>query len=271
MKIIDISGADGGECNLIFINALRQFWRNTKSFQCIGNPKKQNLLLYLNGCRITYTTKDGEVLVAESGDLVYTPEGSEYSATLSDFASGESHTVGINFILTDGYGERVILSKKPLIIDARENAELTSLVYRLEAGDSGRTALEKRIILLDILSRLGKNAEKKEGSIISESIRYLTEHIDENPSIADLAEHLGVSEVYLRRRFKESMGTSPAKYRNELRLERSASYLQFGDISVQEISDTLGYATASHFIKEFKERYGISPLQYRKRSANNER
>ena len=63
------------------------------------------------------------------------------------------------------------------------------------------------------------------------------------------------------------MGTSPAKYKNELRLERSVSYLKFGEISIQEISDTLGYATVSHFIKEFKERYGLSPLQYRKKEC----
>jgi AraC-like DNA-binding protein len=60
------------------------------------------------------------------------------------------------------------------------------------------------------------------------------------------------------------MGTSPAKYRNELRLGKARDYLKFGDISVQEISDTLGYATVSHFIKEFKGKHGISPLQYRK-------
>ena len=34
--------------------------------------------------------------------------------------------------------------------------------------------------------------------------------------------------------------------------------------SIQEISDTLGYATVSHFIKEFKKRYGYSPLKFRK-------
>ena len=73
-----------------------------------------------------------------------------------------------------------------------------------------------------------------------------------------------MSEVYLRRKFKERMGISPAKYRNELRFDKAISYLKFGDISVQEISDMLGYATVSHFIKEFKRRFGISPLQYRK-------
>ena len=264
MRTIDVNGRDGTDFNAIFINALRQFWKNTKSFQCIGNPKNQNLLLYLNGCKITYNDKNGKVFVAQSGDLVYTPEGSEYTAWLSDFVSEESHTVGINFWLTDECGERVTLSDNIRIFHAGDTTELSSLIYRAEMGAHGQRLLESRIILLEILSRLMNGDERRDNSLVSEAVRYLSEHSDDNPGIAGLARHCGVSEVYLRRKFKEKMGTSPAKYRNELRLNKAKDYLRFGDISVQEISDTLGYSTASHFIKEFKERYGVSPLQYRK-------
>ena len=60
------------------------------------------------------------------------------------------------------------------------------------------------------------------------------------------------------------MGLTPLEYRNSLRLSRARAYLEYGDISVLEISDMLGYATVSHFIKAFKNRYGCAPLQYRK-------
>ena len=183
---------------------------------------------------------------------------------MSKFTSSNSHTVGINFLLFDGHGQRAALSDKIQVFHISDNTDLKSLIYRAELGEHGRTHLENRIILLEILSHLTTKERANESSIISESIRYLSEHIDEAPSVSSLATHCGVSEVYLRKKFKEYMGTSPAKYRNELRLSKSIGYLKFGDISIQEISDTLGYATVSHFIKEFKCRYGISPLQYRK-------
>ena len=264
MKTVDISELGGENFNPIFINALRQYWKTRRNFNFIGNPKKQNLLLFLNGCKITYTDADGNVFVANSGDVVYTPLGCEYNVSLSNFVSESSHTVGINFFLTDNDSEQIILSDKIKIFHIKDVADISTLFDRAVIDDRGHTAISTRIILMEILSQLINNSPAHENSIVSKTIHYLSKHIEKNPSIADLAARFNVSEVYLRRKFKERMGISPAKYRNGLRLEKAISYLKFGDISVQEISDILGYATVSHFINEFKHRFGISPLQYRK-------
>ena len=264
MRTVDISELGGENFNPIFINALRQYWKTKRSFQCIGNPKKQNLLLFLDGCRMTYTDKDGNVFVANSGDIVYTPIGCEYKVVVSDFASDTSHTVGINFFLNDADGCPIVLSDEIMIFRVKDTAAISTLFDRAIIEDRGYTGISTRILLMEILSHLIKDPLAHEGSIVSKTIHYLSKHIEKNPSIAYLAQKYNVSEVYLRRKFKERMGISPAKYRNELRFGKAVSYLKFGDISVQEISDMLGYATVSHFIKEFKKRFGISPLQYRK-------
>lgn len=264
MKITDIEKLSRENFNPIFINALRQYWKNTKYFQCVGSPKKQNLLLYLDGCRITYTDKYGEVFVAKSGDVVYTPLGSEYKATLSDFTSEGSHTAGINFLLTDESGAPTVLSDKIEILHPSDPGAIGALFDRAALEGGGEVMISARIILLKILASLASDSISKESSVVSKAIDYLSSHVEENPSITELAKTCNVSEVYLRRKFKERMGTSPIEYRNELRLNKALSYLKFGDISVQEISDTLGYSTVSHFIKEFKRKVGISPLQYRK-------
>ena len=267
MRVVDISELGNENFNPIFINALRQFWRNTNSFQCIGSPKKQNLLLFLSGCRITYTDKNGNVSVAESGDAVYTPLGSEYRAVLSDFASSSSHTVGINFLLVDEQGSEVVLSNEIRIFRAHDPSALATLFDRALPADGRENRFLSRTVLMEILAEFMTDPKYKCDGTVSHAIAYLAENIEKNPSVSQLASECNVSEVYLRRKFSETMGVSPAKYRNELRLNKAISYLKFGDISVQEISDTLGYATVSHFIKEFKSRFGISPLQYRKREG----
>ena len=250
--------------NPIFINALRQMWKTKKSFQCIENPKKQNLLLYLDGCKITYTDKYGKVIVANSGDVVYTPTGSEYRAIMSDFENEFSHTVGINFHLLDEKNCPIVFSDQIQIFKLKDTPVIASLFERAAIDDQGYVTISNRIILMEILERLIYEPFNRDSSLVSKTIRYLSNNVEKNPSVAELAEICNVSEVYLRRKFKERMGVSPAKYKNELRLGKAISYLKFGDISVQEISDMLGYATVSHFIKEFKQKFGISPLQFRK-------
>lgn len=53
------------------------------------------------------------------------------------------------------------------------------------------------------------------------------------------------------------------KYKNDLRMEGAKRYLLYTDMPVAEFSETLSFATVSHFIKRFKEKFGCSPLSMR--------
>lgn len=269
MKICSINELTEINFNVVFLNALQQFWHTTKSYHFIGMPKKQNLFLYLDGCNITYTNKNNETFVAQSGDVVYTPIGSEYKAELSDFRSQDSHTVGINFLLFDQSGEPLALSEEITIFHGYSNKTLPMLFHQALTYDTLQPLLRTRILFMEILCALASYAPHKTISErIANALHYLSEHIEENPTISELAGLCNVSEVYFRKQFKECLGTTPLKYRNALRLGRASSYLEYGDISIQEISDMLGYSTVSHFIKEFRMHYGCSPLQYRKQNQN---
>ena len=255
--------------NLVFINALKQYWHTERIFQCIGAPKKQNLLLYLNGCRITYTTKDGKSITAESGDVVYAPMGSEYRAQVSDFEGQDSHTIGINFFLMDADAQLLILSDNITVFRGSDRSKLTMLFNGSIRQGEAFPLLQSRLVLMQILQLIAQtNTKTMPPAKIAVALEYLSEHLEESPSVSWLAALCNISEVYFRRQFKQSMGMTPTEYRNALRLNKAKSYLEYGDISVQEISDTLGYATVSHFIKAFRLHTGYSPLQYRKRIQN---
>lgn len=265
MKVCAIKELVNQNFNVIFVNALQQFWRETKAFQCIGKAKKQNLLIFLNGCKITYTDKNNQTFVANSGDVVYTPVGSEYKVQLSDFNDSNSHTIGINFLLLDDWGEAIVLSNDIQIFHNPKNQSLPLFFQKVLHYDASQSFLKSRILLMEILLSLSSNiTDENTPEYIIKALRYLSEHIEENPTIAKLAELSHISEVYFRKQFKIYMGVTPIEYRNTMRLERARTYLQYGEISVQEISDMLGYSTVSHFIKEFKLKYGYPPLQYRK-------
>jgi len=249
--------------DVTFLNSLHQIWNTTKNFQCIGNPKKYNLLLYLHGYSFTYTDKNGIVHKAESEDIVYTPAGGEYKVEISQ-NTPDAYTIGINFLLFDDDKAPAVLDKDIIVFHSSYDKTLSMLFHQSLTYDVITPSIRNKILLLEILCSLASFSVRK---IIPDriilSLQYLSEHIEENPTISTLSKLCGVSEVYFRKQFKSYMGISPMQYRNNLRLSRARSYLEFGDISIQEISDTLGYSTVSHFIKEFRLHYGKSPLQYR--------
>ena len=203
MKISTIYRLVNQNFNVLFINVLQQFWRETKAFQCIGKPKKQNLLLFLNGCKITYTDKNGQTFVANSGDVVYTPVGSEYRAQLSDFHDASSHTIGINFSLLDDSGEAIVLSNDIQIFHNPGNQSVPFLFQKVLQHDAFRSLLKSRILLMEILLSLSSSdiAENTPAYIVK-ALRYLSEHIEENPTVARLASLCHMSEVYFRKQFR---------------------------------------------------------------------
>ena len=264
MKTISINQLVNENYNLKFLNSLKQFWYTTKSFQCINSPKKQNLFLLLVGCSARYVEKDGKVTLCKSGDLVYVPKGSEYKLELFNFESEKSHTIGINFLLCNEFGEELALSNG---VEVFGNSKAIALENLFIDTLKNSTVNENKIALMQIFSTLdSSNAVKSFPNFIVDSVNYLNENLECLPTVKELAERAMVSEVYFRKQFKACLQKSPVEYRNELRLDRAKSYLEHGEISIQEISDTLGYATVSHFIKEFKKRYGYSPLKFRKLS-----
>ena len=265
MRTVSLCELVSSNFNVVFVNALKQHWRTTKFFQCINAPKKQNLLLFLSGCKITYTDKDGNVVTAKSGDVVYSPVGSEYKAQMFDFEGEEAHTVGINFMLYDESGEPLTFSHGVEILPSGDGKVLSRLFHQLISHDPTIHFTQNRIVLMEIISAIASGGTSHSYSKgIDGAIKYLTDHVAENPTVSELAAISHVSEVYFRRQFKLRTGMTPIEYRTHLRLSKARSYLAYGDISVQEISNTLGYSTVSHFIKEFKRYNGISPLKYRK-------
>jgi AraC-like DNA-binding protein len=68
---------------------------------------------------------------------------------------------------------------------------------------------------------------------------------------------------------KKHTGRSFTQILTEAKMDCATKMLQHWDISVQAISDQLGYNESAHFMKVFKKHYGCTPTQYRNQSSGN--
>ncbi len=65
--------------------------------------------------------------------------------------------------------------------------------------------------------------------------------------------------------FRESMKTTPIAYLNGLRLSHACLLLESTRLSITQIAENCGIRDGFYFSKMFQSKYGVSPLQYRKR------
>ena len=83
--------------------------------------------------------------------------------------------------------------------------------------------------------------------------------------ITDLAQAVNLSSSRLRHLFRAETGQTPAQYRKRVRLHQAQLLLSTTMLSVIEIMHQVGLGSDSHFTRDFKEAFGLSPTQYRSR------
>ena len=94
-------------------------------------------------------------------------------------------------------------------------------------------------------------------------IELMRERSDRGASPAALAHAVNLSPSRLHELFKRETGTSPAKYLKALRLEHARELLETSFLSVKEIRARVGERDGSHFTRDFKRAFGVTPTQYR--------
>ena len=78
----------------------------------------------------------------------------------------------------------------------------------------------------------------------------------------------GRNHSYLCRTFKRYFKITPTEYINLIRLDYAENLLLNTDISITEICYETGFGSLSHFYSLFEQRYGQTPLKYRKKFWN---
>ncbi len=94
-------------------------------------------------------------------------------------------------------------------------------------------------------------------------VDHISENIDEEYTVADLANMVSMSQFHFHRVFKSIVGEPVKNYIRGLRLKRAANDLLTTDKQIKKIQEESLYASAEAFSRAFKFRYGISPSQYR--------
>ncbi|WP_026374835.1 GlxA family transcriptional regulator [Aestuariibacter salexigens] len=108
--------------------------------------------------------------------------------------------------------------------------------------------------------RSKKHHHDKDITVVQE---WIEEHYSSSLSLEQLATLINTSPRTLIRRFKQATGTTPSRYVQMVRIEAAKKFLETTSLSTEQIINQVGYEDMSSFCRLFKNRIGLSPVQYR--------
>ncbi len=182
-------------------------------------------------------TGDIEPLMSEVGlpfDTPFYPSGSSFITSLVRELENEFYNRRIGY-------ERF------------SDAKLTELFVKL-----GRACRGEGTPKIDAATR--KRFHALRGSMLSSPER--------RHSTREMAEAVGLSESRFYAVYRTLYGISPTEDLIHARVETAKGMLAFGDLTLAEIAEALGYASLSHFLRQFKVQTGVTPTAYREENQN---
>ncbi|MHA0857885.1 response regulator [Paenibacillus sp. CMAA1364] len=143
--------------------------------------------------------------------------------------------------------------------------ELHSLdiVLKFEVMDNIRSWLVRKVF--EISEKIRHKEKSKNSKLINEIMSVLTERMHENITLKLIAQQFLFSPNYLGHLFKEEVGKSFSEILTGMRMERARELLKDPTVKIYEVANQVGYRYIPYFSKQFKEAFGMTPMEFRKR------
>jgi AraC-like DNA-binding protein len=163
-----------------------------------------------------------------------------------------------------GSGGQVTAPMTPELIDA-----VTRWVRLLDTPDDiGPLAarIESEILYRLLRSPLGPILREfavagSSTARIRAAAAWICANYTEPLSIDMIAAAAHTSSATLHRHFKAATGMSPLRFQKHLRLQEARRRLVVGDTTAALVAETVGYASATQFNREYRRAYGLPPAQ----------
>lgn len=232
---------------------------------------------------------DGNRVVLEEGDLLFLNQ----NAVQEILPAGEGD-IAINFIILPQFFDTAFemigaddnLLREFLVGSLCENSRTTSYLYfhvadvlpiqnlvenmvwsLLNNTHNKRSSnqITMGLIILHLLNYMDK-METGEKQFDQEFVISVLNYVETNykhGSLSELAEMMGYDLYWMSREIKKRTGKTYKELLQTKRMNQAVYMLLNTKIPVSEIVQMVGYDNSSYFFRKFKERYGMSPKEFR--------
>lgn len=107
--------------------------------------------------------------------------------------------------------------------------------------------------------------------IITKAKQFVAMRYNEDLSLEDVAEAIGLNPVYFSRLFKQETGETFSDFKIRIRMEKAIEYLKDPKYKIYEICYLIGYKNVKYFYKLFKNYTQLTPSEFRERNEGRTR
>ena len=163
----------------------------------------------------------------------------------------------------NAFGLLIYIRRELQELDGGEQVpELPDILH----ADSFESACQMALLWLQSCCILRKQEEQRWSSYVR---RFVSRHYMEDCTVEEMAEGIGVSPNYLRRKFKEETGITILEYLTNTRLLIAAELLENSDRKIKDVSLAVGYPNVSYFTQIFTRKFGVRPNEFKKSRKTN--
>lgn len=218
---------------------------------------------------------NNEIITVDSHEVAFVKKGYIHKATY-DYGCSSKRLL-VNFT-SEFIGEQYLgllkeLGKKKLIVFESDTREKISAIFqeiyteytsKQENYLSQCKNLLRELVIILCRQQPPKIAEKLSDNeiLIENAAKYISANLNEDITLAKLAEMYAMSESHFSRTFKQYAGIGVSKYIKLLRLRQAEKLLVLDKYSITEIAIKCGFNNSNYFISEFKKHRGVTPYKY---------
>lgn len=203
----------------------------------------------------------------EKGELLLCRPGTKLRRSVDQQGFLKKRVIILSGNMADYFCDFSGLAGSPFIKpdDCKRLEGIFDAIKEMAVAGSHYLAADLNVLAFSLITEIARIVKsRKYPAPLTQAIRFIECHLEQRITLVRLSTECRVSINTLNRLFKQHLHVSPIHYLIDRRMEQAKHLIAMDSLSLKEIAHECGYDRESFFSRVFKQKYGVSPLAYRR-------